>query len=237
LEPTARYEDVRIPLHEPGHELEAVSGVLGIPEWWPTGSRVGVVLAHGQGRDKDDPQLVELQRALTDRKVLSLRFNFPFAEAKRRRVDPPPVLERCLRSALGVLGRDPSAAPAHVFVGGKNVGALVVAQLAAARLRFDGLFFLGFPLHPQDQPKAVRSESLFRIVAPMLFVQGARDRHCDLPTLRQTLARVGAPTQLHVVQEADHTFRVAKKSGRTPEDVHREVLGTLEAWMQKILGE
>jgi predicted alpha/beta-hydrolase family hydrolase len=112
-----------------------------------------------------------------------------------------------------------------------------VAQLAAARLRFDGIFFLGFPLHPQDQPKAVRSESLFRIVAPMLFVQGARDRHCDLPTLRQTLARVGAPTQLHVVQEADHTFRVAKKSGRTPEDVHREVLGTLEAWMQKILGE
>jgi hypothetical protein len=71
----------------------------------------------------------------------------------------------------------------------------------------------------------------------MLFVQGARDRHCDLQLLRQTLARVGAPTQLHVVQEADHTFRVAKKSGRTPEDVHREVLGTLEGWMQKILGE
>jgi len=49
LEPTARYEDVRIPLHEPGHELESVSGVLGIPEWWPTGSRVGVVLAQVDG--------------------------------------------------------------------------------------------------------------------------------------------------------------------------------------------
>ena len=36
---------------------------------------------------------------------------------------------------------------------------------------------------------------------------------------RQTLARVGAPVQLHTVEEADHTFRVAKKGPRNPEDV------------------
>ena len=32
--------------------------MLGIPEWWPTGSRIGVVLAHDSGRDLNDP-LVE----------------------------------------------------------------------------------------------------------------------------------------------------------------------------------
>jgi predicted alpha/beta-hydrolase family hydrolase len=237
LEPSARFEDVQIPLREPAQELESVSGVLGIPEWWPTGSRVGIVIAHAQRADKDDPQLVELQRVLTERKFLTLRFNFPYAEAKKRRPDPLPVLERAYRSAAAFLGRDPTAAPAHLFAGGKDLGALVAAQLATTRVRLDGLFFLGFPLHTMDKPQSVRSEALFRIISPMLFVQGSRDRLCDLPTLRRTLLRVGAPTTLAVVREADHLLRVPKKSGRIQEEVNTEILGALEDWIQKILGE
>lgn len=236
MEPSARFEEVRIPLREPVQDLEEVSGVLGIPEWWPTGSRIGVVIAHSQRMDQSDPQLLELHRKLTERKFLALRFNFPFAEAKRKNPDPMPVLERCFRSAVAFLGRDPTAAPAHVFLGGKNLGALVAAQLATSRIRFDGLFLLGFPLHVQDHPERLRSESLFRIITPMLFVQGDKDRLCELDTLRRTLSRVGAPTTLHVVQGADHSFRVAKKSGRTPEDVQRELLDALESWIRKTLG-
>jgi predicted alpha/beta-hydrolase family hydrolase len=237
VEPSARFEDVKIPLREPAGEVEAVSGVLGIPEWWPTGSRISIVLAHGQSGDLEDPQLVELQRALTEQKFLTLRFNFPFAEAKRKSPDPLPVLERTFRSAIAFLGRDPTAAPAHLFIGGKNLGAMVAGYLATGRARVDGLLFLGFPLHTQDKPERTRTDSLFRIISPMLFIQGNRDRLCDLPTLRRTLLRVGAPTTLHVVKEADHGFRVAKKSGRTPEEVNREILLVLESWIGKILGE
>jgi predicted alpha/beta-hydrolase family hydrolase len=237
VEPAARFEEVQIPLREPAHDLGHVSGVLGIPEWWPTGSRISVVLAHGQRTNHDDPQIANLHRELTERKFLTLRFNFPFAEAKRKAPDPMPVLERTLRSAIAFLGRDPTAAPAHLFVGGKNLGALAVAQLASSRLRIDGLFFLGFPLHVQDRPEKIRAESLFRIISPMLFVQGSRDRLCDPETLRRTLSRVGAPTALQLIEEADHGFRVAKKSGRTPEDIHQEVINALESWIRKVVGE
>jgi hypothetical protein len=237
VEPTARFEEVEIPLREPVGEVAKVSGVLGIPEWWPTGSRVGVVLAHSQRADLADPQLVALHRALTERKYLTLRFNFPFAQAGRKTPDPLAALERTLRSAIAFLGRDPSAAPAHVFVGGKNLGAQAVVQLATTRLRFDGLFLIGFPLHVQDKPERTRAEALFRIVAPILFLQGSRDRLCDIATLRRTLTRVGAPTTLHVVEEADHFLRVPRRSGRTPEDVERELLAALETWIHKILGD
>jgi predicted alpha/beta-hydrolase family hydrolase len=236
LEPSARFEEVEIPLREPVHDVDRVSGVLGIPEWWPTGSRIGIVIAHAQRSDHTDPQIVELHRSLTERKFLTLRFNFPFAEAKRKNPDPLPALERCYRSAVAFLGRDPTAAPAHVFLGGKNLGALVAAQLATSRIRFDGLFLLGFPLHVQDRPDRTRAESLFRIIAPMLFVQGSKDRLCDLDNLRRTLTRVGAPTTLHVVEDGDHSFRVSKKSGRTPEDVQQELLNALESWIRKVLG-
>jgi predicted alpha/beta-hydrolase family hydrolase len=228
---------VKIPLIEPVHGLEAVSGVLGIPEWWPTGSRVSIVLAHGPTSTQDEPLLVSLQQALTERKYLTLRFNFPFAEAAKKRPDPFPVLERTLRHAIAMLGRDPTAAPAHLFIGGRGIGGRVAANLATSQVRVDGLFFLGFPLHPPGRPEELRVEKLFRIVSPMLFVQGTRDRQCEIPLLRKTLLRVGAPTSLHVIEEADQSFKVPRKSGRTDADVQREVIATLDAWIGRVLGE
>ena len=53
---------------------------------------------------------------------------------------------------MTLLQSDPTAAPAHLFIGGKNVGALAAAHAATARLRVDGLFLLGYPLHKQDDP-------------------------------------------------------------------------------------
>lgn len=227
---------MKIPLEESAQGLDAVTGILGVPEWWPTGSRVGVILAHGAARDLSDPLLEALQRGLTERKFLTLRFNFPFGEAKKRRPDPEPVLQRTLRSAFAVLGRDPTAAPAHLFIGGIGIGGQVAALEASGRQRVDGVFALGYPLHSRDDPtKNVRADALFRIVSPLLFVQGTRDRHCDLEALRQTLSRVGAPTALHVVQDADQHFEVPKRSGRTLEDVVAEILDALESWFQRVV--
>lgn len=235
VEPSSRFEELKIALPDRAHGLEEVSAVLGIPRWWPTGSRVGVVLGHGQGDDLADPLIEHLHRELTERRYLTLRFNFPFAEAGKSRPDPLPVLRRCYRAAVGALARDPTAAPAHVFLGGKGLGGQVAADLAGARVRVDGVFLLGFPLHPQDKPEKAQSDPLFRIVAPMLFLQGTRDRNCDLEELRRVLRSVGAPTHLHVVEEADKNFKVRKKAPRTAEEVQEEVLGALDTWIQKVM--
>jgi predicted alpha/beta-hydrolase family hydrolase len=237
VEPSARFEDVKIPLGEPVHGLQSVAGVLGIPEWWPTGARAAVVFAHGSSGTLEEPLLVELQRVLTERKYLTLRFNFPFAEAAKKRPDRAAVLERTMRGAIALLARDPGAAPAHLFVCGRGLGARVCADLAMNGPRVDGVMLLGYPLHPPSDPTRVHVEHLFRLVSPLLFVQGTRDRSCDIPTLRRTLTRVGAPTTLKVVQEADQSFRVPKKSGRTDAEVQAELVGALDAWMHRIAGE
>jgi predicted alpha/beta-hydrolase family hydrolase len=237
VEPSPRYEELKISLPDPVHGLEEVSAVLGIPRWWPTGARVGVILAHGASDDMDDPLTESLHRMLTEHRYLTLRFNFPFAEAKKRRPDAEPVLRRTLRAAVSALGRDPTAAPAHLFLGGKGLGAQVAAGLASARVRADGLILMAYPLHPQDKPEKVQPEQLYRIVSPVIFLQGTRDRTCDLDVLRRTLTRVGAPTTLHVVQEADRNFKVLKKSSRTVEEVRDEIVRAVDEWIQKILGE
>jgi len=235
VEPTARFDDVQIPLDEPVHDLTSVDGVLGVPEWWPTGSRVGIVLAHGSGRSMRDPLIEGLHRGLTERKYLTLRFNFPFAQSGRSRPDPPAVLERAYRAAVAVLGRDPTAAPAHVFLGGIGIGGYVAAQ-AASRLRVNGIFLIGYPLHSRDKPeKNVRDEALYRLVSPLLFVQGTRDRTCELDALRRTLVRVGAPKNLHIVPEADGQMAVPKRSGRSQEDVVQELLDVLDSWCRQVI--
>jgi predicted alpha/beta-hydrolase family hydrolase len=237
VEPSARFEEFKIRLPDPVHGLEEVSAVLGIPRWWPTGSRVSVVLAHDKGTDMNDPPLAHVHRQLTERRYLTLRFNFPFAEAKKTRPDSINVLRRTLRAAIGALGRDPTAAPAHLFLGGKGLGGQMALDLASTRLRVDGLFMMSYPLHPQGKPEKVQADQLFRIVNPVVFLQGSRDRTCDLDVLRRTLTRVGAPSALFVSQEADRNFSVPKKSGRTDDEVRDEISAALDEWIQKMLGD
>jgi predicted alpha/beta-hydrolase family hydrolase len=235
VEPTARFEEIQIPLPEPVHGLGSVSAVIGIPRWWPTGARVSVVMGHGAGRDMNDPVVEHLVRELTERRYLTLRFNYPFAEANKRRPDSMRVLRRTMRAAVGTLATDPTAAPAHLFLGGKGLGGMVAAELAATRVRVDGLFFLGYPLHPAGKPEAPQADQLYRLIAPMHFVQGTRDRSCDLDLLRSMLTRVGAPTTLQVIEEADNHFNVRKSSPRTVEEVRSELLDGLDGWITKIL--
>ena len=236
VEPSAKYEEVKIPLSETIHGVEEVSGMLGVPRWWPTGSRVSVVIGHGANQDMNDPAIEAVHRELTEKRYLTLRFNFPFAEAGKRRPDDMPALRRTMRAAVNALSRDPTAAPAHLFLGGKGLGGQVAADLASSRVRVDGLFLMAYPLHPSGKPEELQPEQLFRIVSPALFLQGDRDKTCDIEVLRQTLIRVGAPTVLQVIQEADHHFKVLKKSGRTAEDVAEQMSSSLEDWIQSVLG-
>lgn len=235
MEPAARFDELKIPVPSEEGGLE-VSGVLGIPEWWPSGARVGVVLAPGNTGRCDEPLIEDLHRQLTERKFLSLRFNFPFGESGKKRPDPMLLLRQTYRAAVQMLSADPTAAPAQIFIGGAGLGAKVASHVATDRVRVTGLFALGYPLHVTGKPEKLDAEQLYRIITPMLFVQGSKAKNCDLEVLRRSLARVGAPTALHVVEEADHLFRVAKKSGRTHEEVVLEILAALESWFDKVVG-
>lgn len=236
MEPATQFEAIRIPLTAPIHGRDSLSGILGIPEWWSTGERVAVVIAHGGPSNLEDPLVEALAHALAEKSCLTLRFNFPFAEAgKRSSADSPEILERGFRAALNILRRDPMALPVRLFVGGVGLGGRVAAGLVADRLHVDGLFLLGFPLHPQDKPEKSDPDVLFRSTTPMLFVQGTRDRRCNGTALRQALRRVGAPVELYDVREADSAFHVPKKSGRTNEQVRAESVGVLSSWVARRL--
>ena len=69
----------------------------------------------------------------------------------------------------------------------------------------------------------------------MLFVQGLRDRSCNTDVLRAALKRVGAPTRLNLLEQADSNLRVTKRSGIDASAVHAAVLESLAGWVQSHL--
>ena len=213
-----------------------VPGVMCTPEWWPSGQRVGIVLAHDEDGPGGEESLVELQRSITARGHRTLRFDFPYSAAGKKRPDPPQLLVRTYRAAIVSLMADRENAPARLVIGGVGLGARVATQVVAQGFKVDGVICLGFPLHPSGKPNQQKVESLFRIICPMLFVQGERDSHCRVDRLEELLRRIGAPTQLHVVRDAGQGLALIKRTSRTPEQVREEVLTSIESFVAQVSG-
>ncbi len=238
-EDAARFEEVTVDLTEPLDGVETLSAVIGIPEWWPTGTRVAVVIAHGEG-DMNDPLVTALHRNLANSRFFTVRFNFPFAEARKALgKTAPQTLDKAFRAALSVLGRDPTSAPSQVFLGGVGAGALSAARLGTTRFPVDGLFFLGYPLHPQGKPLEPDAELLYRLIPSMLFIQGTEDPQCELDTLRRCLARVGTPSSLRVIAGADASLLrpEAKNEPAAAQAGYKAISRVVEKWLDGLLDQ
>jgi predicted alpha/beta-hydrolase family hydrolase len=96
-----------------------------------------------------------------------------------------------------------------------------------------GLAFLGFPLHPAGKPSDARGEHLSDVRAPMLFMQGTRDKLAELPLLRPLCKRLRRAT-LHEIEDADHSFHVPARMGRKDAEVIAELADVLDKWAKRV---
>jgi predicted alpha/beta-hydrolase family hydrolase len=193
--------------------------------------RTVVVLGHGAGGSRRNPMLLALAEALAASGRAALLYNFPYAEARSRRPDPPGVLEAATRAVAG-LALEASGAE-RIVHGGRSMGGRIASQVVAAGERADGLAILGDPLHPPGRFEKRREAHLPQIQAPLLFVQGTRDAFARADLLDALIERLGPRAELHRVEHADHSFGVLKRSGRTAADVLDEVRATLLGWLDR----
>jgi hypothetical protein len=120
-----------------------------------------------------------------------------------------------------------------LFAGGRSFGGRMTsqAQADAPLPGVRGLAFLGFPLHPAGKPGTERADHLKRVEVPMLFVSGSRDALAELELLKPAVASLGDRATLHLVEHADHGFKVAARTGRTAAEAEAEALDAMAGWM------
>lgn len=197
----------------------------------PANPRALYVLAHGAGAGMAHPFMEAIAERLAARAIATLRYQFPYMEKGGGRPDTEPVALATVRAAVAA-GRD-ACGGVPIVAGGKSYGGRMTSRAAAAAPLegVAGLVFLGFPLHPAGKPGTERAEHLARVEIPMLFLQGTRDTLADLALLRPVLDRLGPRATLRVFDEADHSFHVPKRSGRSDDQVLGELAEAIVAWI------
>jgi len=202
----------------------------------PDSARFMLVLAHGAGAGMRHPFMEKLACELADVGVATLRYQFPYMEQRRRVPDAPAVLTATVAGAIGAAAK--AAPDLPLLAGGKSMGGRMTSQAAAQQALegVRGLVFFGFPLHPPKRPATKRADHLDKVRVPMLFLQGTRDELAELELLRPICAKLGELATLTVIESADHSFHVLKRSGTNDTAVLQELAQTVASWARKIAG-
>jgi len=209
---------------------ESVSGLL----LRPNAAKALYLFAHGAGAGMTHKAMESNAQGLAERGIATLRFQFPYMEKGSRRPDPPRIAHATVRAAAVEAARLVPELP--LFAGGRSFGGRMTSQAQAETPlpRVRGLAFLGFPLHPASKPGIERAEHLSRVQVPMLFISGERDALAQLDLLKPLVAGLGERATLHLVANADHSFKVAAKSGRTAAEAEAEALDAVASWMLRL---
>lgn len=190
-----------------------------------------MVLAHGAGAGMDHPFMKAAAGGLAQRGIGVARFNFGYIEAGRKAPDRQAVLEATYEAVVAQVRQE--LTPRALFIGGKSMGGRIASYLPARGVDCDGLVFLGYPLHPPGRPDRIRDAHLYELETPVLFVEGTRDPFCPLPLLDEVRAKMAAATDLVVVEDGDHSFKVRKSSGRSTAQALEALWDAVAEWLHR----
>ncbi len=188
-----------------------------------------LVLGHGASSNMRTPMLQTIAEHLAEQKIATFRYNFPYSENKRGR-DPNPVCIATIRSAVKAAREAapdlPLLAGGHSFSGRMTTTAASEAPLEGVV----GLVLFAFPLHPPGAPDTKRAEHLSKVTVPMLFLSGTRDALGELDLLEPTIANLGKQATQHLLDTADHSFKILKRTRTSAEDLFDEMARVTNEW-------
>lgn len=199
----------------------------------PDGATHLLVLGHGASSNMRTPMLASIATALAEQKIATFRYNFPYSEKGGGRNSQATVTET-IRSAVRAAREACPALP--VLAGGHSFSGRMTST-AQAESPVDGvraIVFFSFPLHPAGEPAITRAEHLSQVKIPMLFLSGTRDALAELDLLQPVVKGLGKRATLHLLDTADHSFKVLKRTRTSTEDVFAELARVLRDWADSI---
>lgn len=158
-------------------------------------------------------------------------FDYPYRLAGKRAPDRQPVLIEAHERALAELR---ARGEASVVLAGKSMGGRIGCHVAVRALEKPrALVCFGYPL--VSPGGKVRDQVLLELNTPILFVQGTRDTLCPLERLETVRARMQAPNELYVIEDADHSLAVTrtrlKARGETQDAVDDAILARVAQFL------
>lgn len=188
-----------------------------------------LVLGHGASSNMRTPMLQTIAEHLADQNIATFRYNFPYSEKGGGRNSQATCTET-IRSAVKAAQK---AAPDLPILAGGHSFSGRMTSTAASEAPLDGvsdLVFFSFPLHPAGEPATKRADHLAAVTVPMLFLSGTRDALAELDLLQPVVKGLGKLATLHLLDTADHSFKILKRTRKSDEDVFVEMARVVREW-------
>ena len=198
----------------------------------PEGSEWLLVLGHGASTNMRHATLQTIAERLGDVGIATFRYQFPYMERGGGGRESQAVALETVRSA--VRAARAAANDLSLLVGGHSYSGRM-SSLSASESPLEGvrgLVFFAFPLHPAGREGTERAEHLEHVSIPMLFLSGTRDKLADTALLSPVCDKLGGKATLHLLDTADHGFKVLKRSRKSTEDVFVEMARVVKDWAE-----
>jgi len=192
-----------------------------------------LVLGHGAGADMRHITLQTLAERLADVSIATFRYNFPFMEKGK----PSGRQDISITTVCSAVAAAKEQVPDLILLaGGHSFGGRMTSKAAAENRLGDvkGLVYFAFPLHQPGNPDIKRAEHLPSITIPMLFISGTRDALAELDLLRPVIQSLGERATLHLLDTADHSYKILKRTRESKEDVFVEMARITREWINKL---
>ncbi|GJR07619.1 KAT8 regulatory NSL complex subunit 3 [Tanacetum coccineum] len=197
-----------------------------------------VVFAHGAGAPSSSDWMIRWKNLLADalHAVEVVTFDYPYISERK----PPPKAEKLVEFHSGIVKEIANKYPQHpLILVGKSMGSRVSCMVAAEDgIEASAVVCLGYPL--KGTKGAIRDALLLQLEVPTMFVQGTKDGLCPLASLEMVIKKMKAKTSLHIVENGDHSFKIAKKnlelSGITHEEAEQSAVQAIAMFVSHIIG-
>ncbi|KAL8210055.1 hypothetical protein R6Q57_006787 [Mikania cordata] len=196
-----------------------------------------VVFAHGAGAPSSSEWMMRWKKLLADslNAVEVVTFDYPYISKRK----PPPKAEKLIDFHSDFVKTIAAKYPQHpLILVGKSMGSRVSCMVAAENdIRAAAVVCLGYPL--KGSKGAIRDQPLLQLTVPTMFVQGTKDGLCSLESLEMVRKKMKAMTRLHVVENGDHSMKIAKKNldlaGITQEDAEQCAVEAIAVFVSEII--
>ena len=201
-------------------EFEAPTGTLHATIDQPSDAVAMLLLAHGAGADHRHAHMAALAECFCQHRIATFRFNFPFKEAGRNRVDSKAV---SIAAIVAAAQKAREMVKLPLLAGGHSFGGRMVTHaVAEGALDCAGLVLCSFPLHPAGKPGVERAAHLIQIDKPILFLSGTRDGLAERELMQAEIDKLPSRNCLHWLDTADHSYKILKRSRVSKQDVYAE---------------
>ncbi len=200
----------------------------------PENAKWILVLGHGASTNMRHSTLQTIAERLADVNIATFRYQFPYMERGGGGRESEAVALQTVRSAVAAAHE--TADDLSILVGGHSYSGRMSSMSAAQEPieHVKGLVFFAFPLHPSGKEGTERAEHLADVTVPMLFLSGTRDKLAKLELLEPVCENLGDKVTLHLLDTADHGFKILKRSRKSDEDIFVEMARIIEEWVEHI---